>query len=158
MSLPERVEGVPNFRRAPLLFADEIEDETGSIINSSTMLDQFPFVYGTGMPTVGGLRRGLEKMGARNKRIIWTSMREEPVIFVSGGRPHVLRLFDAPLENVVTTGVSAITVEAMETTLKKDLLREAELNAGKILLHDEVEEADGSFTVIAAWEDAGEAE
>jgi hypothetical protein len=29
----------------------------------------------------------------------WTSLREEPVIYVSG-RPHVLRLVDRPLENV----------------------------------------------------------
>lgn len=63
------------------------------------------------------LRRALDKMGAHQKNIVWTSMREEPVICafvrndrsavtltssadVSGGRPHVLRLFDAPLENV----------------------------------------------------------
>lgn len=85
MSLPERVEGVPNFRRAPLLFSDD----SGSTVISDSPSESLPFVYGTGMPTVDGLRRGLERMGGRTKRIIWTSMREEPVIFVSGGRPHV---------------------------------------------------------------------
>lgn len=35
------------------------------------------------------MRRALERMGARTKRIVWTGMREEPVIYVSGGRPHV---------------------------------------------------------------------
>lgn len=154
MSLPERVDGVPNFRRARLLL-DSDESLTDSLA-SSMILDDAPLVYGTGMPTVDGLRRGLEKMGAKSKRIIWTSMREEPVIFVNGGRPHVLRLSDAPLENVITTGVTAETVESMEGALKKDLLRESQMNGGKILLHDEIQEADGSFTIIAAWEEVGE--
>lgn len=167
MSLPERVEGVPNFRTAPLLFA--VPETPPSNL----------MVYGTGMPTVDGLRRGLERMGARHKRVVWTSMREEPVIFISGGRPHVLRLFNAPLENVITTGVTAgeplffllvlqlfhridvcwpalDTVESMEKALKADLCLEAKHNGGKVLLHDEIEEADGSFTIIAAWEDISE--
>lgn len=83
---------------------------------------------------------------------------KEPVIYVSGGRPHVLRLFDAPLENVVTTGITAAVVESMEIALKRDLLNEAEKNGGKILLHDEIEEADGSFTVYAKWEAVSDAE
>lgn len=104
-------------------------------------------------------------------------MREEPVICasracailrradlvttpsdVSGGRPHVLRLFDAPLENVVTTGVTADTVEAMEVALKQDLLNEAASNGGKILLHDEIVEPNGSFTVTALWEEVSPGE
>lgn len=49
-------------------------------------------------------------------------------------RPHVLRLFDQPLENVITTGVTTATVEAMEAELKRDLLREREKTGGKVLL------------------------
>lgn len=41
----------------------------------------------------------------------------------------------------------------MELALKNDLLTEAANNNGKILLHDEVVEADGSFTVTATWEE-----
>lgn len=44
-------------------------------------------IYGTGMPTVNGLRTALEKMGAGssgNTWVYWTLMREEPVIFVRG--------------------------------------------------------------------------
>jgi hypothetical protein len=44
-------------------------------------------IYGTGMPTVEGLRTALEKMGATkdaNTWVYWTLMREEPVIFVRG--------------------------------------------------------------------------
>lgn len=47
---------------------------------------------------------------------------------------QVLRLFNQPLENVVTTGVTTATVEAMEAELKRDLLREREKTGGKVLL------------------------
>lgn len=47
---------------------------------------------------------------------------------------QVLRLYDQPLENVVTTGVTTATVEAMEAALKEDLLRERESTGGKVLL------------------------
>lgn len=40
----------------------------------------------------------------------------------------------------------------MEKALKADLLAEASQNGGKILLHDEIVEPDGSFTVTATWE------
>ncbi|SGZ32317.1 BQ5605_C040g11854 [Microbotryum silenes-dioicae] len=150
MSLPERVEGAPNFRRVRLSLetsSDHSRDLTGSVcVDPST-----PLVYGSGMPTVEGLRRALDRMGAKEKPIVWTSMREEPVIYVSGGRPHVLRLIDEPLENVITTGVTAATVEAMEVALQLDLRKEAEENDGKILLHDEVPE-NGNFIVTAVWE------
>ncbi|GAA5966606.1 hypothetical protein JCM21900_001467 [Sporobolomyces salmonicolor] len=135
MSLPERVDGAPNFRRVPLSFA----------ANANKDSDSGPVVYGTGMPTVEGLRRALERMGARATDISWTSMREEPVLYV-------LRLFSQPLENVITTGVTTATVEAMEAELKRDLLRERESTGGKVLLHDEIEE-NGSFTVTAMWEE-----
>ena len=68
------------------------------------------------------------------------------------GRPHVLRLFDAPLQNVVTTGINSETVEAMEVALKIDILQEAASNMGLSLLHDEIQEEDGSFTITANWE------
>lgn len=90
MSLPERLQGVPNFRRARLLFTSD--SLANSVSSSSTQLTRIvegvPVVYGTGMPTVEGLRGALEKMGAQSKLIVWTSLREEPVLYV-GGRPHV---------------------------------------------------------------------
>jgi hypothetical protein len=69
------------------------------------------------------------------------------VLYVQG-RPHVLRLFDRPLENVVTTGVAAAAVEGMEEALKSDVLNEITDRGGRILLHDEVEE-NGKFIVTA---------
>ncbi|GAA5906325.1 uncharacterized protein JCM6883_005515 [Sporobolomyces salmoneus] len=145
MSLPERVDGAPNFRRVQLDFSAAVNDGTKSTNENG------PLVYGTGMPTTDGLRRALEKMGAKEMTVTWTSMREEPVLYIRS-RPHVLRLFDQPLENVITTGVTTATVEAMEAELKRDLLREREKTGGKVLLHDEIEE-NGTFTVTAMWEE-----
>ena len=52
MSLPERVDGAPNFRRVRLLFG--AESQTGASSASAGGLDHAPLVYGTGMPTVDG--------------------------------------------------------------------------------------------------------
>ncbi|GAA5990599.1 hypothetical protein JCM11641_007799 [Rhodosporidiobolus odoratus] len=173
MSLPERVEGAPNFRRVPLSIAGSQAARTPASASTTSLAvtpglsmgpatttqgtsEVGPLVYGSGMPTVEGLRRALEKMKARTTRVFWSGMREEPVLYV-GGRPHVLRLFNQPLENVITTGVTTATVEGMEAELKRDLLREREKTSGKVLLHDEIEE-DGRFTITAMWEEVGAAD
>jgi len=92
---------------------------------------------------------------------------QEPVIYVAG-RPHVLRLESRPLENVEyvqtfsfrllllissrATGVTTSVVEAMEYSFKKDILWEVRQSGGRILLHDEVEERPGVFSIIPIWE------
>ncbi|CAH7671514.1 hypothetical protein PPACK8108_LOCUS6286 [Phakopsora pachyrhizi] len=139
MALPLRIDGLPNIRQVPLNLDSNLNSNNQSI-------------FGSGMPTVDGLRKGLEMMGSIGKQprmVYWTSMREEPVLYVSG-RPHVLRLFDQPLENVVTTGVSAAAVEGMESALKLDVLNELRSHDGRLLLHDEVEE-NGKFIVTVVW-------
>ncbi|RXK36343.1 hypothetical protein M231_06380 [Tremella mesenterica] len=155
-SLPERVEGAANYRKIPLL------------LMSSTHRGDFGsehYVYGTGYWTwtladYYRLRNALEKMGASPKgsrKIVWTSLREEPVLYVKS-RPHVLRIIDKPLTNVETTGVTASVVERMETTLKDDVLREIRRNEGRLLLHDEIETKPGTYEIIPIWEDVEEDE
>jgi Inositol hexakisphosphate len=94
-------------------------------------------------------------------------LREEPVIYVAG-RPHVLRLVNKPLENLEcvfprdsinrlthrfrATGVTTAVVENMEQSFKKDVIRELRQGNGRILLHDEVEERPGVFSIIPIWE------
>lgn len=70
------------------------------------------------MPTADGLRKGLERMGAKKEKVVWISMREEPVILING-KPHVLRLVTDPFENVVQTGITTDIVEAMESALSE---------------------------------------
>jgi len=50
------------------------------------------------------------------------------------------------------TGVTTATVENMEKNFKKDILRELGKGNGRILLHDEVEERPGVFSIIPIWE------
>ncbi|TFK90507.1 hypothetical protein K466DRAFT_660775 [Polyporus arcularius HHB13444] len=160
MSLPERIEGAPNFRRVPLTL------RLVSTPVSSPGSDHFDFitgndnkwVCGSGMPTLDGLRRALQRVNAHpdgTNKVYWTSLREEPVIYVAG-RPHVLRLVDKPLENVEATGVTTVVVEAMEDNLKRDVIREVRAGNGRILLHDEVEERPGVFKIIPIWEEVEE--
>lgn len=135
-------------RRAPLFVESLADGETSHE-------DTHHSIFGTGMPTVDGLRRALDKMGAGQGGsgwVYWTLMREEPVIFVRG-RPHVLRLLASPLENVITTGVTADSVEGQESALKSDVIRELEKHDGRLLLHDETDDGNGKFTVTAAWEE-----
>lgn len=79
LSLPDRVEGAPNYRGASMfLEINEGVDERERSCKS---------IFGTGMPSADGLRRALEKMGASKDGetwVYWTLMREEPVIFVRG--------------------------------------------------------------------------
>ena len=63
-----------------------------------------------------------------------------------------------PLENVITTGVTAESVEGQESALKMDVLREAQKNDGRLLLHDETDDGNGRFTVTAQWEEGITAE
>lgn len=57
-----------------------------------------------------------------------------------------------PVENVITTGVTAETVEGQENALKSDVLREIEKCEGRLLLHDETDDGHGKFTITAEWE------
>ncbi|KXN91655.1 Paladin [Leucoagaricus sp. SymC.cos] len=158
MTLPERIEGSPNFRRVPLTLrpvSTKASDSMDFVVEEFT---QGKMVCGSGMPTVEGLKRALQRVDAGPdgwNTVYWTSLREEPVIYVAG-RPHVLRLVNKPLENVEATGVTTAVVEAMEESFKKDVLREVRAGDGRILLHDEVEERPGVFSIIPIWENVTE--
>lgn len=54
------------------------------------------------------------------------------------------------------TGITTAVVEAMEGSFKKDILRELQVGKGRLLLHDEVEERPGVFSIIPVWEDVSE--
>ncbi|KAG5647375.1 hypothetical protein DXG03_000443 [Asterophora parasitica] len=164
MSLPERIEGSPNFRRVPLTLrptgSAELSDEEGAEGLEVKYLEDGKMVCGSGMPTVDGFKRALERVdaGPGGKNVVfWTSLREEPVIYVAG-RPHVLRLVDRPMENVEATGITTAVVEGMEQSFKKDVLREVRAFNGRVLLHDEVEERPGVFAVIPIWETVSESD
>ncbi|KZT41862.1 hypothetical protein SISSUDRAFT_1069720 [Sistotremastrum suecicum HHB10207 ss-3] len=149
MSLPEQIDGAPNFRVVSMKNHTFDDIEIPSLPDGIT----HSLVCGSGMPTVDGLRRTLQRLGAHQKGgkiIAWTSLREEPVLYVAG-RPHVLRLVDEPLENVRATGITTQIVEGMENSLKADVIREVRAGKGTLLLHDE-EAKGGRFTITPQWE------
>ncbi|KAL4066939.1 inositol hexakisphosphate-domain-containing protein [Scleroderma yunnanense] len=157
MTLPERIEGSPNFRRLPLTLPLALSSHDDPEFSARNTTDG-KMVCGSGMPTVQGLRRALVRVDAGQQgsnMVFWTSLREEPVIYIAG-RPHVLRLVDKPLENVEATGVTTSMVESMEERFKFDILREVRQGDGCILLHDEVEERPGVFAIIPIWETVSE--
>ncbi|KAF9243458.1 inositol hexakisphosphate-domain-containing protein [Melanogaster broomeanus] len=160
MTLPERIDGSPNFRRVPLTL-ELVQSRKPSPVSVEHLpdgADDKKMVCGSGMPTVQGLRRALARVDAGpqgSNMVFWTSLREEPVIYVAG-RPHVLRLVDKPLENVEATGVTTAMVETMEERFKNDILRELRQGGGRILLHDEVEDRPGVFSIIPIWETVSE--
>ncbi|CDZ97852.1 hypothetical protein [Phaffia rhodozyma] len=156
LSLPERVEGAANYRRVPLTLAFAPPADGGEQTKKLTgWLDDGLHAVGTGMPSIDGLRNALYKMDAGPKGsqvVAWTSLREEPVIYVAG-RPHVLRLESRPLTNVEATGITTDVVESMEVSLKKDVVDEIRRSQdGRILLHDEVEDGQGGFEIVPIWE------
>ncbi|XP_038683541.1 paladin isoform X2 [Tripterygium wilfordii] len=126
-SLPERVEGAPNFRQVP----------------------GFP-VYGVANPTIDGIRSVVQRIGGSKGggSIFWHNMREEPVIYING-KPFVLREVERPYKNMLEyTGIDRERVEKMEARLKEDILRESGRYGGAIMVIHETE--DGQ--IFDAWE------
>lgn len=106
-------------------------------------------VYGVAIPTVVGLRNVLAVLGANNKkrRVTWINLREEPVLYVNGS-PYVVRESDKPFANLEYSGIDSERVEEMENRLKADVLSEASLYDGSIMVAHE----DDQFQVIEDWE------
>ncbi|KAL2935177.1 Paladin [Bienertia sinuspersici] len=127
LSLPERIEGAPNFRE---------------VLGFS--------VYGVGNPTIDGIRSVIQRVrSSRGGRpVFWHNMREEPVIYISG-KPFVLREVERPYKNMMEyTGIDCERVERMEARLKQDILRESERFGGAIMVIHETD--DGQ--IFDAWE------
>ncbi|XP_058738433.1 uncharacterized protein LOC131610490 [Vicia villosa] len=126
-SLPERVDGAPNFRQIP----------------------GFP-VFGVANPTVDGIRSVIQRIGSTNggHPILWHNMREEPVIYING-KPFVLREVERPYKNMLEyTGIGRERVEKMEARLKVDILKEAKQYSNAIMVIHETD--DGH--IYDAWE------
>ena len=121
------IEGAPNFRQVP-----------GSQ------------VYGVAQPTVSGLRSVLSQLGAgpqgSGPTVTWTSLREEPVVYIQG-QSYTLRDIQHPTANLEDTGISAATVEEREDHVKGEILQEAQRYGGRFLVAEEA--ADGS--IVGRW-------
>ncbi|KXS15115.1 hypothetical protein M427DRAFT_112131 [Gonapodya prolifera JEL478] len=120
-----------------------------------------PTLYGTAMPTSEGIRRICRKCGADpsgGRMLLWTSMREEPVIYIrfrGDLRPFVLRDWMDPTRNIESTGIARERVELMEVRMKSDLIQETKKYGGRVLLHDEEVKPTG-FEIVPVWESVTE--
>ncbi|KAF8577784.1 hypothetical protein K439DRAFT_1417887 [Ramaria rubella] len=158
LSLSERIDGAPNFRRIPLTLC--LTSPTTHQTQHSDFVQDQKQVCGTGIPTIQGLKLALSRVDAHpngTNTVAWTSLREEPVLYIAG-RPHVLRLLNRPLENVESTGIATTVVEQVEIRLKEDVLREMRSKNGKLLLHDELETEHGMFEIVPQWEQVTDAD
>jgi protein-tyrosine phosphatase len=138
MSLAERLEGAPNFRKV--------------LMPEIAGVDRLA-VYGVAMPKAEAIRLVLEKMQAQQsgpRKALWISLREEPVAFVKG-RPFVLRVVKDPVANIEMTGIISERVESMEERLKTDILAELRQFNNNLLLHEE-EMGKHGYEVVPVWE------
>uniref|UniRef100_A0A803M784 Paladin n=1 Tax=Chenopodium quinoa TaxID=63459 RepID=A0A803M784_CHEQI len=127
LSLPERIEGAPNFRE---------------VMGFS--------VYGVANPTIDGIRSVIQRIASLRaaRPVCWHNMREEPVIYING-KPFVLREVERPYKNMMEyTGIDCERVQRMEARLKEDILRESERFGGAIMVIHETD--DGQ--IFDAWE------
>ena len=101
-------------------------------------------VFGVAQPTVDGIRQVLDRVGGKENNVVWTNMREEPVVYING-RSFSLREEAHPFENSADfQGATGQSVERTEQQLKAEILAEARANGGRILLHGE--DANGMTT------------
>ncbi|KAI9221936.1 inositol hexakisphosphate-domain-containing protein [Blastocladiella britannica] len=106
-------------------------------------------VYGVAQPTSVGLATILTFLNCHPGAVSaefdcpvdpcnWICTREEPLVYING-HPYVLRTADKPLENLTTlAGISGSRLEALEARLRDDLIAEARMANGLVLVHDEV--------------------
>ena len=139
--MPVLINGAPNFRGV-------------SVTSSAGTLAR---VYGVAMPTKSAILEllnfissGEDEEFMNSQKLIWTSLREEPVIYIRG-LPYVLRKHEDPYKNIETTGIERTRVERMEAVMKEDVLEELKQYSGKIMLHEE-EGGSNGFRIVPVWE------
>merc|ERR1712029_378321 len=116
MGLPDKVEGVPNFRRVPGYK-----------------------IFCCGQPTKDGFEKALEKACGdkwpKDGPIIWMNMRQEPIVYVNGN-PVCARPPNKIGEYAELGGVTRDSCKADELEFVKVLKARAEDNGGKIKVVD----------------------
>ncbi|KAI8356155.1 inositol hexakisphosphate-domain-containing protein [Blakeslea trispora] len=164
MSLKEKIEGVYNFRRVPVKdvkmavkVPSKAADESGlsaDLERSDDVSLEAPFICGCAMPSKDAIKAVLKRMQAGpggKRRVLWTCLREEPVLYVNK-QPYVLRLFQDPLKNLESTGITTDRVEGIEERMKLEAKNECKEYEGRLLLHDEKANERGEFDLVGMWE------
>merc|ERR1712240_653459 len=110
--LPDKIDGVPNFRRVPGYK-----------------------VYCCGQPTVAGFEAALEKVCGtiypKDGKIIWFNLRQEPNVYVNG-QPLCARPPNKIGEYAELGDVTRAMLEKQEEEFTSELRGRAEANGGKL--------------------------
>lgn len=160
MSLKEKIEGAYNFRRVQVQdvkscvrLPNKAADDSGLAAdlerNDEDELTP-PYICGCAMPSKDAIKAVLETMHAGpggKRKVLWTCLREEPVLYVNK-QPYVLRLFQDPLKNLESTGITTDRVEGMEERMKLEAISEWKEYNGRLLLHDEKPNEKGEFDLV----------
>jgi guanylate kinase len=109
-SLPEFVDGAPNFRQLPGV----------------------P-IYGVGQPTEAGVARVIERVMPKVGRLVWINCREEPIIMIDG-EPYCVKSREHPFVNQEKIPGD---LNGLETKLRDEILKETQRYSGRFLLHGE---------------------
>lgn len=96
-------------------------------------------IYGVAQPDIAGIRKVVETLASHSDtmnapKLLWSNMREEAFLYIDG-QPYSLRTKENPCSNTKNPSFEGSEVEDLERQLKADVLEEAKLNGGKILLH-----------------------
>lgn len=128
---------------------EDLLKRTANLFSPQSMPRVHGNIFGVAMPVKDAIVHVLRRIDPSGKlSTLWTSLREEPVLYVNG-RPYVLRSFQDPLKNLEATGIVRERVESMENRMKLDAIEELKRYGGRLLLHGE--ESDGiSFTVTVS--------
>ncbi|KAI9496168.1 inositol hexakisphosphate-domain-containing protein [Zychaea mexicana] len=164
VSLKEKVEGAYNFRRVEVKNVKSAVKYGGLAATQSGLAADMersdddvimaPFICGCAMPTKDAIKAVLKRLNAGpagKRRVLWTCLREEPVLYVNK-RPYVLRLYHEPIKNLETTGIARERVEDMEKRMRLDVLEELGEYDGRLLLHDEETSEKGGAILVPVWE------
>ena len=126
--LPELIDGAPNFRQPT----------------------EIP-VCGTAAPTMDGMRAVCERMAPHGQPIVWCNLRQEPVVYICG-RPFSVKERETPFKAMENKGIQRSDVVQAEVLLKLEVIAEARLYGGRLLVLDESVPSDPSSGLCATGE------
>jgi hypothetical protein len=138
-----RLNGAPNFRRVEGIDVNVYGVAQCTIEGVVNLLDHLR----TQPQRPSSLAAATPSDPSRPPTVVWTNLREEPIIYVNN-RPFVVRQQDMPFNNLEITGIEPGEVEAMEQRLKADILQDAAKYDGRVLIHEESDDG----RLVGNWE------
>lgn len=97
------------------------EDHHGFMQGDKPFFRKLGGVYGVAQPNLKGLKEIFREIGGKGQKVVWTSLRSEPVVYLKG-EPYSPKAFKDIDLNLSFPGADAVRVEAQENQLQKEIL------------------------------------